>query len=394
MKTSGLFLLWADAAISLAEIMTGSLIGPLGLGKGIAVIIIGHVIGCLILAATGLIGYQKKTSALQSSRFAFGRFGSYLISILNIVQLIGWTSVMLIQCSSSVSAIFDQKSSSVFILTVIGLGILVAVWVLFASKGFQHINNIAVILLVALSLVILIMMIHNHQGALTKVAGPLSFGAALEFSIAMPLSWLPLISDYTMNAKSGKGAFWGSLIGYFAGSAFMYFIGLAASLFTNAADFTGVLVQLGVGVVGLVVVVLATVTTTYLDVYSAAMSVLNIAPKLSKQLLIILVSGVGTVVAIFFPMDHYQTFLYAIDSVFAPVFAVVLTDYFLLKGDHSHSVLNWRALVSAAVGTAVYYVFIQLDLPIGSTIPSMIIAFVLYLVLHALFERKPKALTE
>lgn len=103
--TFSLFNLWAGAAISLAEIMTGGLFAPLGLLKGILLILAGHLIGCLLLSLTGLIGFREKKPALIASRMAFGRYGSYLISPANIIQLMGWTAIMLIQCANSISAI-------------------------------------------------------------------------------------------------------------------------------------------------------------------------------------------------------------------------------------------------------------------------------------------------
>jgi probable hydroxymethylpyrimidine transporter CytX len=386
-KTGGMFFLWSGAAISLAEIMTGSLIAPVGLIKGIAVILIGHIIGCLILAAAGLIGYEKNCSTLKSSRLAFGKYGSYIISVFNIVQLVGWTAVMLIQCADSIGGITGLSTHIAFTVFLFILGALVAVWVLFANKGFQYINSAAVALLFLLCIVIAVLIVGSHHGVPLKVSGGISVGSALELSIVMPLSWLPLISDYTMNSKSRTSAFAGSFFGYFAGSSFMYIIGLLAVLFTRAQDITGVIVQLGIGAAGLIVVVLATVTTTYLDVYSAVMSTLNIVPRASKQLLILAVTAVGTVAAIFFPMDQYQSFLYAIGSIFAPVFSVVLIDYFVLKKDHSSSKINWTAFLSAAVGTGIYYLFIRLDWVVGATVPSMIGTAALYLCLTA-FPKK------
>ncbi len=307
--TSGMFLLWSGAAISLAEIMTGSLIVPLGLKKGIAVILIGHLIGCLILAMTGLIGFEKNTSALQSSRLAFGKYGSYIVSVFNIIQLIGWTAVMLIQCADSMSAITKTQSNHfAFTAFVLFLGVLVAVWVLFANKGFQHINSVAVALLFLLCIAILFMILGYHGKAAAQASGTISTGAALELCIVMPLSWLPLISDYTMNSKSKKSCFAGSFFGYFAGSSFMYIIGLVAVLFTKSQDITGAIVSLGIGAAGLVVVVLATVTTTYLDVYSAVMSTLNILPRAPKQLLILAVTAIGTVAAMIFPNGAVSKF--------------------------------------------------------------------------------------
>lgn len=278
-----LFSLWAGAAISIAEIMTGSLIAPLGIAKGILIILAGHVVGCLILAVIGVIGFKERKPALISSRISLGRYGSYIVSVFNIIQLIGWTAIMLIQCTRSVQTItaglFGINNFSILLVIT---SVLVGLWAFYADKGISLVNNIAVVLLLVLSAVLLSSVLK--VGEVQPVVGSISLGSALELAIIMPLSWLPLISDYTMSAKSAKGSFLGSFWGYFIGSSFMYIIGLVSSVYTGTADPVSILGKLGMGYSALLIVILATVTTTFLDVYSAVLSSLNLAPGLSKRI--------------------------------------------------------------------------------------------------------------
>ena len=370
-----LFSLWAGASISLAEIMTGSLIAPIGLVKGILLILVGHLIGCLILALVGIIGFREKKPALISSRISLGKYGSYILSIFNIVQLIGWTAIMLIQCSKSVQSITsDIFGQNTFVFLVIILGIIVLIWALCSDKGVNIINNLAVLLLLVLSFVMLYAI--SKGGASVPISGALSIGAALEFSIVMPLSWVPLISDYTMAAKSAKESFWGSFLGYFVGSSFMYIIGFLTAIYTGASDPITALSNLHLGVPALLIVVLATVTTTFLDVYSAVLSTVNLTEKIPKKILIVIFSLLGIVLALFFPMEAYQNFLYMIGSIFAPIFSIILVQYFIYKDDYSDKLINLAAIIAAALGTCSYYLVTKFDLPIGSTIPSMVVAFI------------------
>ena len=377
-----IFSLWAGAAISLAEILTGGLLAPLGLKKGILLILLGHLIGCLILAFTGIIGFKEKKPSLIASRVSLGRYGSYLVSIFNIIQLIGWTAIMLIQCANATGGLLNLSSRAVFIAAIIVTGLIVIIWAFFLIKSINLLNNIAVGLLFLLCAIILGMILLNSGHSPAIVAGSISVGAALELSIIMPLSWVPLISDYSMSARSARGSFWGSFIGYFVASSFMYIIGLAAAVYTGSSSITGILGSMRLGAAALAVVVLATVTTTYVDVYSAVMSAINIGPKLSKKALIVIVTGIGTVTALIFPMENYQGFLYIIGSAFAPIFAVILTDYFLFKADRSKIAVNIVGIFCAGIGAAVYYLFISLDLPFGSTLPSMFITATLYAVIR------------
>ncbi|MCR4434802.1 MAG: putative hydroxymethylpyrimidine transporter CytX [Clostridiales bacterium] len=381
------FALWFGAAVSMAEIMTGSLIAPLGIIKGIAAIVSGHLIGCLILSSVGLMGFRERKPSLMASRISLGRYGSYVVSVFNIIQLTGWTAVMLIQCARSLQPVTAGLLgiSSSFQLLVVIVGILVGIWALTADRGINFINNAAVVLLGILSIVMFILVLKG--GEVKTVAESMSFGAALELSIVMPLSWVPLISDYTMTGKSATGSFAGSFLGYFTGSSFMYIIGLASAIYTGNSDTVGIMTGLGMGYAALLIVVLATVTTTFLDVYSSVLSTLNLAPRMSKKKLIVIFTGIGTLLALFFPMEQYENFLYMIGSLFAPAFSVIIADYFFYRKDRSADYVNVCGIIAAILGTAGYYAFNRLDLVIGSSIPSMLFTVALYAVMRFVLKK-------
>lgn len=378
-KTGGFsfFTLWFGAAVSLAEIMTGSLIAPLGLKQGLFVILAGHLIGALILAVVGIIGFREKSPSLKSCRLSLGRYGSYIISFFNIIQLIGWTAIMLIQSSRSLQSITGKLFGfdNFYVLVVIA-GVLVVIWALNTENAINTINHIAVGLLLVLCLVMLKSVMSGNE--IKAITSNITFGAALELSIIMPLTWLPLISDYTMLGRSARGSFWGSFAGYFIGSSFMYSIGLVSSLYAGTPDPIGVLISLNLGFSALLVVLLSTVTTTFLDVYSAVMSTLNLTSKISKKKLILIFGALGILLAMYFPMEHYENFLYMIGSLFAPVFSVVIADYFIYKDNRSGDLFNISGLAAAAVGVASYYIIIGQNLLIGATLPSMAVTIVVY----------------
>lgn len=387
-KTGGFsfFALWFGAAVSLAEIMTGSLIAPLGIKKGITVVLAGHLAGCLILALTGVIGFREKKPSLISSRISMGKYGSYIISVFNIVQLIGWTAIMLIQCTRSIQAITQKLFgiSNFAVITVI-VGILVAIWALNAEKGIHLINNIAVVLLIGLSAFMLVLVLKTGQ--VRQITESISFGTALELSFIMPLSWVPLISDYTMKGKSGKGSFFGSFTGYFFGSSFMYVIGLVSAVYSGTSDPISTLSVLNMGFAALIIVIFATVTTTFLDVFSAVFSTLNLAGGLSKKKLIFIYTGLGTLLALFFPMEQYQNFLYMLGSVFAPAFSVIIIDYFIFKKDRSAGRINIPGIIAAIIGTAAYYIVTRFDLPAGSSIPAIAVTAAVYIAMRSITNK-------
>ncbi len=386
MGSFSLFTLWFGAAVSLAEMMTGSLLAPLGITKGLIYILLGHLVGGLFLATAGYIGFKEKKPALLSSRFSLGRQGSYIVSVLNVIQLIGWTAIMLIQAAKALqpisSAVLGYENFNLFVVL---LGLLVLIWALKMDKGIRIVNEIAVVLLMFLSLLMVYLAVgEKNPQVITATMTP---GLAFELSLVMPLSWVPLISDYTMNAKSGKGSFWGSFLGYFIGSSLMYVIGLVSAYYTGATDPIASMVKLNLGVAALVVVLLATITTTFMDIYSAVLSTNNVLPKAPRHWLIVIYGVLGTVLALFFPMEQYESFLYMIGSVFAPTFTVVFVDYFLIKKDKSERLFNRLGLLSIVCGIGFYYFVQRFDLVIGSSLPTIIVTGIFYFFLRSLQER-------
>lgn len=214
-------------------------------------------------------------------------------------------------------------------------------------------------------------------------SGSISVGGALELNVIMPLSWLPLIADYTRFAKSEKEGALGSFLGYFLGSSWMYIIGLGAAIVSNNPDPSAMMLAANLGITALGIVVLSTVTTTFLDVYSAGVSFLNIMPKQSEKNIGILMTVIGTVIAAVFPIENYESFLYAIGSVFAPLFAILITDYFIIKKNNkikNDVLINLGAFIVWAIGVASYYSFIKQDLLFGATVPAMITTSIIYTI--------------
>ena len=231
----------------------------------------------------------------------------------------------------------------------------------------------------------------------------------LDLVIAMPISWLPLVSDYSRFAKDSRSSFTGTWVGYFIISSWMYLVGLAASLATQSPDPAGVVMNLmlkfGWAVPALVIVLFSTFTTTFLDIYSTAISGLNILPKLGEQKGVVIGGVLGTVTALIFPaLLNYEDFLLFIGAMFCPLFGIVLVDYFLIRRgsialddlyrkDGSYQFwkgINPLAILAWAIGFVIYLGFSPMLMekvmrfkfafpwPIGSSLPSMILAGLFY----------------
>ena len=361
-------LIWFGAGVSIAEILTGTLIAPLGFSKGLLAIFIGHVIGCILLYLAGLIGAKTEKSAMETVKNSFGQKGSLLFSLLNVLQLVGWTAVMIVSGSVSAGSVLQIGGNFIWSLVIGGL---ICVWILVGLKNLNKVNTIAMSSLFILTIILSTVIFKDTDAIVMKDS--ISFGAAVELSVAMPLSWLPLISDYTRNAAKPKKATAVSAITYFFVSCWMYVIGMGAALFTGESDIAKIMMATGLGVIALIIIVFSTVTTTFLDVYSAGVSAESISKLFKEKPIALIVCGVGTLLAIFTPITQFEGFLYLIGSVFAPMVAILITDFYLLHKDYSKCSWNFLNLILWVIGFVIYRIFMNIDTPLGNTLPVMFI---------------------
>ncbi len=372
-------LIWFGAGVSIAEIMTGTYLAPLGFQKGFLAILLGHGIGCVLLFLAGFMGARTRKSSMETAGISFGNKGNILFAALNVLQLIGWTGIMIYDGALAANGLWDIGKIPWALL----IGGLIIVWLLIGLTHLGKLNTVAMIALFVLTIVISALTFGSDVFTHTAEAeDTISFGAAVELSVAMPLSWFPLISDYTREAEKPFAATMASSVTYGLVSTWMFLIGMVAAINLGTGEIAGIILQAGKGIaglaaVGLAVVVLSTVTTTFMDAYSAGISALSISGKIPSKAFAIAVTVIGTVGAIFLPMDDITDFLYLIGSVFAPMIAVMLADYYILKEDVGEKKFGWISFLCWLIGFGLYRWLLHVDTPLGSTLPDMAITMVL-----------------
>ena len=330
-------LIWFGAGVSIAEILTGTYLADLGFGKGLLAIIVGHIIGCTMLFLSGLIGGKVRRSAMETAKMSFGSKGGLLFSALNVIQLVGWTAIMIYDGALAADGILGV-GNWVWCLLIGGL---IIVWILIGIENLGKVNTVAMAALFILT-ILLSFVIFGHGGAAVTGGEGMTFGAAVELSVAMPLSWLPLISDYTREAEKPVQATAVSAVVYGLVSCWMYVIGMGAAIFTGESDIAQIMVKAGLGIAG----------------------------------------------AILFPMDDITDFLYFIGSVFAPMIAIQIADFFILKKAESKRAFEWKTLVVWLLGFVIYRWLMNVDMVVGNTLPDMVVTIALYVVAEKLAGEK------
>lgn len=364
-------LIWCGAGISIAEIQTGTFLAPLGLIHGLGAILLGHLIGCLALFLSGVIGGQQQLSAMNSVKGIFGHRGGNFFALLNVIQLIGWTGIMIYDASIAAQAIIHWPHS----MWAMIIGGLIIVWLLVGIRRLHWVNLVTITLLLLLTVVMSVLAFHGIPRPIQHSI--LTFGQGVELAVAMPLSWLPLISDYTCQAERPVTTSAISTIAYGIMSCWMAMIGLGAALFTGQTNIALIMVKAGLGLAGLVVIIFSTITTTFMDAYSAGVSGNAIDHRCAATKLAVVATVLGTIGASCWPVDHFSTFLYWIGSVFAPMIAIQIVDYFILHRLSYDKSFAWDRLFIWLLGFVAYRCLMNFSSPVGTTLPAMLIVMTL-----------------
>ncbi len=373
-STPTLGLVWFGAAVSLAEILTGTFFAPLGLQMGFAAIVVGHVIGCILFWLVAFVSARTGETAMRAVGRSFGKIGSKFFSFANVIQLVGWTAIMIMSGGVAAAMLVPQFGMMGWCIVI---GALIILWIVIGVKQMGRVQSLASVLLLVLTFVASAAAFGSGMPVPLASEDGLSFGAAVELAAAMPLSWLPVVGDYTREAKrpvAGSGV---ATAAYFVGSCWMFAIGLGCALFAGSDDIATVLSQAGFGIAGILIVVFSTVTTTFLDAQSAGISAEAIHPRLNARICGVVAAVLGTILAIAAPVADFEGFLYLIGSVFAPMATLVVVDFFILKRDCSQTVVDWRNVILWVFGFILYRFSLGWDLPCGNTLPVMVIIAVI-----------------
>lgn len=360
--------LWFGAGVSIAEILAGTLLAPLGMTRAIEAILLGHLLGGILFYLVGLISARTGRTAMEAVKMAFGHKGGLFFAALNVIQLIGWTAIMIYDGALSSEALLGGSHPLACFL----IGGLIVLWIALGAGGLSKVNRIAVTALFVLTLVLSAIVFRGgaHQQA---AAETLSFGAALEIAISMPLSWLPVVGDYTCHAADGKKATLVSTISYNLVSCWMFVIGMGAALFAGSSEVGTIMLKAGLGAAGLFIIVFSTVTTTFLDALSAGISLTAIKGIGKEKQFAILTAVIGTAAAVCYPMDNITEFLYFIGSVFAPMAGVLIGCVLIGKRDFYQEACSWRNILVWTAGFIGYRYLMTLDIPVGCTLPDVVL---------------------
>jgi putative hydroxymethylpyrimidine transporter CytX len=364
-------------------------------------------------------------------RPVLGLRGSFLPSMLNVLQLVGWTAVefwAIAQVANIVSRRlfgFDSYGMWLVVVAVVCTGLALGGPILVVRRWLERFG--IYLMVASVAWITFKVLAAGDLGAIWHRPGEggLPFWLAVDLVVVMPISWLPLAADYNRFAKSGARGFAGTYWGYFAGNVWFYALGALLVVAVGAsADVVGIGVSIsaiaGGGIV-LVALLVGESDNAFADIYSSAVSIQNVWPRAPQRWLILAVGVVSLGLARFLSIGRYEVLLLLIGSVFVPLFGVFAADYFVRRrGRYGEDELfaptgfNRAALIPWAVGFVLYHWsaptgpqgwidavrtffhgWLQLPFPLlgsrlGASVPSFVAAFLLsLLVLSGARGREP-----
>jgi len=385
------FVLWSSLGIGLLVIAAGSFLVPyLSLTDAILVIILGSVIGSLLLALVGYVGARHGCTTMVSLRPSFGLFGSYLPSLLNVIQLVGWASFEIMIMARSANTLSASLGFGSFYFWV---AFFTAVVILMALGGpivvvRKWLEKFAVWLVYGTAIWITYYVIFVKGIDLSiKAQGGLPFWLAVDLVIAMPISWAPLVSDYNRFARDANRCFLGTFLGYTVSNTWFYLLGALLVLGFRTGDVVSAIAGIGYGWLALILILVDETDNAFADVYSASISTQNMLRR-AKHWWLVLAYGVASgLLAALLPMEQYEGFLLFIGSVFVPLFGVLLVDY-ALRGKYGDEELfesrpgvGFRAILAWLAGVSLYLYITNFVPDIGASLPSLSLTALIYYLL-------------
>jgi putative hydroxymethylpyrimidine transporter CytX len=355
--------LWGNLGVSLLG-FTGAifLLVPIAepgmsLGAALTALLVGTVLGTLGFAAAAIPGAHTGAPSMVLLRGLFGTKPSYLPTVLNVVQLVGWTTFELVTIGTAMHQLAGDIPRWVYVLTA---GVLTTLLAL-RPLGWIRVLRKYVTVAVLIALVYLFVQLLRHPLPALGHGTWNGFWIAVDTVIGVSVSWVPLASDYSRHARSAREAFTGAFVGYSITQIACYALGLVALVTVAQRDpgrIFGSFMAVPVGTLAFAVIAIRELDQSFADTYSTAVSIQNFRPHWDRRVLALVVGTVATVCALALNIGDYENFLLLIGSVFVPLLGVLVVDYFVISrgnwdlGEQVRA--RWSTLVPWALGFVAY----------------------------------------
>src|SRR5215469_7458220 len=331
------FGLWGNLGVSLLG-FTGAIFvlqpggagtPELSLAAALTAIVAGTLLGTVALALAGIPGAQTGAPAMVLLRGLFGARLSYLPTVLNILQCFGWAIFELVTIATAAHTVAPALPKWAYVLIAGAATALLTIRPLGAIRVLRKYATGAVLIVMCY---LFIQLIRHPLPSFTHGTWS-GYWAATDTVVAVAVSFAPLAADYTRHSRSPRAAFTGAVAGYTLTQVLCYVIGLLALLTVarDPANIYGAFIALPVGSLAFAVLAARELDQSFANVYSTAVSTQNLRPLWDRRVLAISIAAATTAGALWFNIADYENFLVLLGSVFVPLSAVLITDYYVVR---------------------------------------------------------------
>lgn len=323
--------MWGNLGVSLLLPLAAAFVFVEGMAVAAALtaVLVGALIGNVILGLAAVPGAETGAPSMVLIRGLLGRRGSFVPTALNIAQNVGWATIEVAFIAEAASRLTSESLRPVFIVGAAGLATLMALRPLGVVRGY--LRRVAVWLVMASTAYLLVMVVRAGLPPLGQGSWT-GFWGSVDVVVSLPVSWAPLAADYSRHSRSGRAAFTGAFSGYGVASVAFFTLGILALAAHPGDDVVGALLAIPAGGLALLILVFDEVDEVFANVYSTVASTQNVVPRLDRRVGAVLVGAAAAILA--FPLTNwldYEKFLLLIGSVFVPLFATFIVDYFAFR---------------------------------------------------------------
>jgi putative hydroxymethylpyrimidine transporter CytX len=328
---------------------------PLSLLAALVAVGVGTLVGTLAIAAAAAAGSITGAPSMVLLRGLVGGRLSYAPTVLNVLQCIGWGTFEIATISNAAHQIAGDVATWVWVLLA---GAITTAMTIRPLGAIRVIRRYVTVLVLIVMVYLLVQLLRHPLPPLTHGTWS-GFWIAVDVTIAVAVSFVPLAADYTRHARSTRSAVAGAM-GFGLGQAACYTIGLIALLTVAKSpdEIAGAFIAVPVGTLCFAVLATRELDLAFADVYSTAISVQNVRPRWDRRILGVAIGTGTTALALWLGIDRYPDFLYLLGSVFVPLTAVLLVDFYVVSSrqwDLSQTApTRWRNLIPWALGFCTY----------------------------------------
>jgi len=379
--------LWFSLGVGLLVIQIGAYLVPaMGTQDALLAILLGSLLGSGLVAWVAKLGCDTGLSSAGLMHQVYGSGFAKLPIVLNVIQLVGWTSFELVIMREGTLAMGEQHmgwSGNYLVMATVFWGSILTLLMASSMLGLvRHFVSRFGLPLVVMSLAWLTwqflgVLQTQDVSAFWNRSGNNSMGflSAIDLVIAMPVSWLPLVADYARHGKNSRTAMSATWLGYAIANIWCYSLGvLVVSVSSPDINLVSTLLLAQGGLLALGLILIDELDNAYGDVYSASLNSHSLFSRWSIKQWGLLIAVGCTLLAIVLPIHSLEPFLLMLSSVFIPLYGVILGRAGRAPASNaSRSIYLLPALIWL-IGIAVFHLSKQFTPQWGSALPSLAIS--------------------